>query len=99
MLKADETLISILSKYTDFVIIYSKNLIAEFLEYTKINNYTIDLTKCYQQLYRFIYSLSLVGLKNLEIFIKTNLANSFIRPFKSLINTFILFFKKSDGSF
>ena len=40
-----------------------------------------------------------MGLKTLKIYIETNLANSFIRPSKSLTGALILFIRKKDGSF
>lgn len=42
-LKADKTLISVLSKYTAFVNIFSKDLVVKLLKYIRINNYTINL--------------------------------------------------------
>lgn len=39
----DETPTAILSKYTNFVDVFSLNLIAELLEHTGINDYTIEL--------------------------------------------------------
>ena len=38
-------------------------------------------------------------LKILKTYIKTNLANSFLQSFKSLIDAFIFFDKKLDRSF
>ena len=35
----------------------------------------------------------------MKTYIKINLVNNFIKPFKSTANTFILFNKKLDGSF
>ena len=42
LLKANETLVSISIKYTNFINVFSKDLVDELLEYTKINDYTID---------------------------------------------------------
>ena len=52
--------------------------ITKLLEYIKINNYAIKLKKSKQLLFRLIYSLELVELKILKIYIKINLANGFI---------------------
>lgn len=98
LLKADETFISVPSKYVDFVNVFSKDLAAKLLEYTKINNHAIDLVKYQQPPYRPIYYLELVELETLKIYIETNLANSFIRPSKSPTSTFILFVKKFNSS-
>lgn len=46
-----------------------------------------------------IYSLELVELENLKTYIKINLAIGFIKPFKSLVSTTILFIKKPNSSF
>ena len=73
---------------------FSKDLVIELLEYTRISNHTIDLIKGHQLSYKLIYSLGLVKLKILKTYIETNLANSFIKPFKSFTNAPIFFVKK-----
>ena len=75
-LKADEAFTSVSPNYTDFVDIFSKDL--KLLEYTKINNYAINLIERHQPSYRSIYSIGLVKLKNWKIYIKINFVNSFI---------------------
>lgn len=65
----------------------------------KINNYAINLINSKQPPYRPIYSLKLVELKTLKTFIKTNLANNFIKSFKLLVNAFIFFVKKPNSNF
>ncbi len=45
-----------------------------------------------------IYSLSPMKLEILKVYIKNNLANSFIKPFKLPIRAFILFDTKPDES-
>lgn len=42
-MKVDETLVKVLSKYVDFVDVFSLKLIAKLLKYTKINDYAIQL--------------------------------------------------------
>ena len=69
------------------------------MEYTKINNHTITLKKSKQLSFESIYSLMLIELETLKTYIKTNLTNSFIWPFKSPTSTFILFDWKLDKSF
>lgn len=44
-LKTGKAFNSVLSKYTNFVDIFFKNLIAKYLKYIRINNYTINLIK------------------------------------------------------
>ena len=61
--------------------------------------YIIELEKDKQTIFRLIYSLRLVELETLKTYIKTNLANSFIWPFKSPIKALILFDRKPDRSF
>ena len=60
-------------------------------KYTKINQHTIKLINVKESSYVLIYSLELVELKRLKIYIKTNLANDFICLSKSLASTFVLF--------
>ena len=50
----------------------------ELLKYLSINKYTINLQRDKQLPHRLIYSLELVELETFKIYIKTNLANSFI---------------------
>lgn len=70
----------------------------ELLEYTKINNYTINSINGKQLSYGLIISLELVDLKTLKAYIKINLANSFIRPSKFPISTPIFFVEKLDNN-
>ena len=98
-LKADKAFISAISEYTDFVDDSFKDLATEFPKHTKINNYTIELIKGLQPLYRRIYSLKVVKLEILNTYIKTNLANNFIRSSNFPINTPIFSFKISFSSF
>lgn len=58
-----------------------------------INKHTINLEPGKQPLYKLIYSLSLAELKIFKIYIKANLANSFIQPFKSFIKVYIFLSK------
>lgn len=64
----------------------------ELPKYIKINDYTIKLKKSKQLSFELIYSLELVNLEILKIFIKINLANSFTRLFKYSDGIFILFY-------
>lgn len=68
-------------------------------KYTKINTYAIDLEEDKQPLYRPIYSLRPIKLETLKTYIKTNLANSFIRLSKYPTSASMLLDQKSDRSF
>ena len=48
--------------------------------------------------YGLIFSLNLLELEILKAYIKNNLANGFIRPFKSPARVLIFFNKKPNGS-
>ena len=72
---------------------------AELSEYTGINNHAIKLVEGKQLLFGLNYSLRAVKLEILKTYIKTNLANNFIRLFKSLAEALILFNQKLDKSF
>lgn len=98
LLIQDNTFPTISSKYTDFANIYSFNLIVKLLEYIKINNNPISLVKNEQPAYKPIYSLELVELKILKTYMKTNLANSFIRPFRLSVRALIFFVYKHNKS-
>ncbi len=50
----------------------------------------------WQPLYSLFYSLGQVELEILKIYIKNNLVNKFIRPFKSFVRASIFFNKKLD---
>ena len=70
-----------------------------FPEQTKANEHIIKLEKGKQPPYRPIYSLEPVVFETFKTYIKTNLANSFIRTSKSPACTPILFVCTSNGSF
>ena len=72
---------------------------AELPENTGINKITIKLEEGKQPFFGSIYSLSPVELETLKTYIKTNLANGFIRLSKSLAGAPIFFDQKPDRSF
>lgn len=90
-LKADGVFTTILSKYTDFIDIFSSDLIVQFLKHTKINNYATELIDSKHWPYEPIYSLRLVDLEILKLYIKIKSVNGFIRLSMLSINTLILF--------
>lgn len=95
----NEVFVTILAKYSDFADVFSKKSIIVLPEHIKINTYAINLEKDKQLPYGSIYSLGLVKLEILKIYIKTNLANGFICLFKSPTSALILFDKKLNESF
>lgn len=68
---ANNTFITVLSKYADFAVV-------KHSEYIKINNYLINLVDGQQSLYGSIYSLRPVQLETLKTYIETNLVYGFI---------------------
>ena len=65
--------------------------IIKFLKYTKTNNHIIKQEKDKQLVFSLIYSLGLIELETLKTYIKINLINSFIWPFKFLSRISIFF--------
>lgn len=98
-MKINKAFIAILSEYTNFVDVFFPYLATKLLENIKINNFAINLIDSKQLPYGPIHSLKLIELEILKTYIKTNLANSFIRPFKTVISTPIFFVWKSNNSF
>ena len=66
------------AKYPNYSKIFLMKNIAEFPKNLEVNKYTIELEEDKQPPFRPIYSLGLVELETLKIYIKTNLANGFI---------------------
>ena len=91
--------VTISSKYADYTDIFSPDSAAKLPKHIGMNNHSIDLIDDKQPPYSLIYSLGLMELKTLKTYIETNLANNFIRPFKSPASNLILFIHKKDGSF
>ena len=63
-----------------------------------MNEHTIEVKEGKQPPFGPIYSLGSVELETLKTYIKTNLANKFIRPFKFPARALILFDWKPDRS-
>ena len=89
----------ILAKYFNYSDVFSAENIAEFSEYTGINDHVIELEEGKQSSFGPIYNPGPLELETLKIYIETNLANSFIWPFKSPAGAPILFDRKPNGSF
>ena len=90
--------IGISAEYSDFFNIFSSDLATKLLEHNRINDHSIDLLDNKQLFYDPIYTLGLVELKTLKIYIKANKASSFIKLFKFFTNVLILFTQKKDNS-
>ena len=95
---ADEIFTKVLNEYADFADVFFPKLAVELPKYMEINDYAIELIDDCQPPYGFIYSLGPVELEILKAYIKNNLANGFIKPFKFLAGAPIFFDKKPDGS-
>ena len=52
-----------------------------------------------QLLFKVMYSLKLIKLKMLKIYIESNLVNEFIKFFKSFFKALILFIYKKNNNF
>ena len=94
----DKAPIEVPGEYSDYSDVFSAENIAELPENTGMNEHAIELEEGKQPLFGPIYSLGLVELETLKTYIKTNLANGFIRPSKSPAGAHILFNRKPDGS-
>ena len=85
------------AEYSDYSNVFSAENAAELPENNGINEHAIKLKEGKQPLFGPIYSLGQVELETLKTYIETNLANGFIRPFKSPAEAPILFDRKPDG--
>ena len=77
-LKQDKTLTKVLPKYADYADVFSFDLAIELPENISINKRAIKLQEVKQLPYRPIYSLKLIELETLKIYIKTHLKTGFI---------------------
>ena len=86
------------AEYSDYSDVFSAENAAELPENTGMNEHAIELEEGKQPPFGPIYSLGPVELETLKTYIKTNLANGFIRPFKSPAGAPIFFDNKPNGS-
>ena len=86
------------AEYSNYSDVFLTENAAEPPENTGMNEHTIELEEDKQPLFGPIYSLGPIELEILKTYIKTNLANGFIRPSKSPAGAPILFDRKPDGS-
>lgn len=98
LLIIDEASTIVSFEYVYFANIFSLDFVAKLLNHFRIKNYPIDLVQGQQLPDEPIYSPKLVELETLKTYIKTNLANSFIRPFKSPVTTPIFLAQKLNNS-
>ena len=94
----DKALTEVLAEYSDYSNVFSAENATELPENTEMNEHAIELEEDKQPSFGPIYSLGQVELETLKTYIKTNLANSFIRPSKSPAGALILFNWKPDKS-
>ena len=95
----EKALTKVPTKYLDFADIIFPDLASELSKQTGFNNHAIELVDDKHLPYEPIYSLRPVELETWKAYIKTNLANGFIRPSKSPAGPSILFNQKSDSFF
>ena len=88
-----------LAEYSNYSDVFSADNAAELPKNTRINEHVIELEEGKQSSFGSIYSLGPIELEILKTYIKTNLANDFIRPSKFPARAFILFDRKPDKSF
>ena len=94
----DKASTKVLAEYSNYSNVFSAENATELPENTGMNKHAIKLEEGKQPLFGLIYSLGQVELEILKTYIKTNLANGFIRPSKSPAGAPILFDRKPDGS-
>ena len=94
----NKALTEVPAEYSDYINVFLAKNAAELLENTEMNEHAIELEEGKQPSFGPIYSLSPVELETLKIYIKTNLANSFIRSFKSPVGALIFFDWKLNKS-
>ena len=79
--KAKKTFIIIFTKYFNYINLLSSKLTPKLSKYTCINNNTTKLEKYKQSFYNLIYNLKSIEKEILKAYIKTNIANGFIKLF------------------
>ena len=84
----------ILTKYLNFIDIFSKQLAKKLPKYFSIKKYTINLKEDKQLLYMLIYSFILIKLEILKIYIKINLPIALF-CYSNLLLILLLHFSKS----
>ena len=94
----DEAPTEVSAEYFDYSDVFLAENAVELPKNTEMNEHAIKLEESKQPTFGSIYSLGQVELETLKTYIKTNLANGFIRPSKSPTGAPIFFDWKSDKS-
>ena len=95
----DKAPTEVLAEYSDYSDVFLMENVVELPENTGINKHAIEPEEDKYPPFGLIYSLGPVELETLKTYIKTNLANGFIRPSKSPAKAPILSNKKPNRSF
>ena len=94
----DEAPTKVPVEYSDYSDVFLAENATELPKNIGMNEHVIELEEGKQPPFKPIYSLGIVELETLKTYIKTNLANDFIRPSNSLAGIPIFFNQKPDGS-
>ena len=95
----DKAFTKVLMEYSNYSNVFLIEYVAKLSENTRMNKHAIKLEKNKQSPFGPIYSLEPIELETLKTYIKINLANGFIWPFKSFARAPILFNRKPNRSF
>jgi len=95
--QSEPKLVKLPEKYKDFVDVFEKNKVDQFLEHRPYDC-PIDLEEGHSPPFGPIYGLSEPELQALRDYFTRNLAKGFVQHSKSLAGAPILFVKKKDGS-
>lgn len=80
-------------EYFDFAHIFSPEFTAKLSGHIKMNDVDVNFIDGKQLFYGLLYSLKPIKLETLMMYIKTNLANGFIKTCQSLIDAWFLLFE------
>ena len=94
----DKATTEVPAEYSDYSNIFLAENVTKLPENIGINEHAIELEEIKQPPFGSIYSLGQVELEMLKTYIKTNLANGFIRPSKFPVGASIFFDWKPNGS-
>ena len=87
------------AEYLDFADVFLEKSANILPEQTRVNEHAIELEKGKKLPYKPIFNLKPVEPKTFKTYIKSNLANGFVRTSRLPVGTLILFVCKLDGSF
>lgn len=98
LLKVDKSVITVFLQYSEFTNVFSPKLAPKLPKHAEINNHIINLVHYKQPSYKLIHNAGPVILEILQTYIKTNLANAFIKLLKSSLSALVFFFGKFDNN-